>query len=91
MILFPQMALPGTNRRASKYSNLVGLFDRQISARSLLLDAPGRPSNREIRSTTESGSEAKNLVKKSDRDSVIDSSQSPIASQPCSSRGVSYL
>jgi len=92
MICFPQMASPVTNRRANKYINLVGQFDRQSTARSLLVEAPGRSSKREIpQGATESGGEAESLVEQSGQASVIDLAKSPIASQPCPSRGVSYL
>jgi hypothetical protein len=92
MILRPQMASPVTNRCANKYPNLVGQSNRQSGARSLLVETPRRSFKREIpHITTDSGREAKDTVQGSGKDSVIDLTESPIVSQPCASRGVSYL
>jgi hypothetical protein len=92
MILRPQMASPVTNKRANKYPNLVGQSSRQTGARSLLVETPRRSFKRNIpHSATESGFEAEDIVGTSGKDSVIDLTESPIAIQPCASRGVSYL
>jgi len=86
------MAPTGTNRRANKYSYLAGQFDRQISARSLLVEASGPFSRTEIpNSITESGGGAGDLIEQSGKDSVIDLTENSIATQPCTLRGVSDL
>jgi hypothetical protein len=92
MILRPQMASPVTNKRANKYPNLVGQPGRQSGARPLLVEAPRQSFKRQIaQSKTEGGREAEDIAEKSDKDSVIDLTESPIAIQPCASCGVSYL
>lgn len=92
MILLPQMASTVTNRRANKYPNLVGQSNRQRVARSPLVEAPRRSSKRETpHNTTESGSEAEDIVERSGKVSVVDLTESPIANQPCAFRGVSYF
>lgn len=92
MILFPQMAPSGTNRCASNCSYLVEQVDPQSGARSPPVEGPGRPSKRELpHSTTGIRGGTEDLFHKSGKESVVDLAESPITSQPRTSRAVSYL